>query len=74
MSKAQSKNSSYLCHLVTCMSVLVVVISMTAEQPSADMNALLADMNALLADMNALLADMNALLEGQQTHTSTSVK
>ena len=42
------------------MSVLVVVISMTAEQPSAD--------------MNALLADMNALLEGQQTHTSTSVK
>ncbi len=55
MSKAQSKlNSSYLCHLVTCMSVLVVVISMTAEQPSADMNALLADMNALLADMNAL--------------------
>ena len=40
---------------------------MTEEQPSANMNA-------LLADTNALLADMNALLEGEQTHTSTSVK
>ncbi len=60
MSKAQSKRSSYLCQLILCTSVMVVVMTMTAEQP--------------LADMIALLADVNALLTGEQKHTSTSVK
>ena len=65
--RTDCKHSNYLCQLTICKSVQGVVISMTEEQPSANMNA-------LLADTNALLADTNALLEGEQTHTSTSVK
>lgn len=41
MSRAQSKITSYLCQLILCMSVMVVKMMMTAEQPSADVNALL---------------------------------